>query len=127
MRRLLLSLCIMAIVCGFISPAPASAQQSMNFWLGGFVPRGEDARARSGSRSDDVLVNNLNFLAFNLKDFAGATVGAEWVTELGDRFDAGLGLGFYRRTVRSVYRDFVNSDQSELDQNLRLRIAPFTA
>jgi hypothetical protein len=125
MRRLLLSLGATAVILSL--PAPARAQQSVNFWLGGFVPHGEDARARSNGASSDVLVNNLDFLAFRLNDFNGGTVGVDWDVQLNHWVDAGLGIGFYRRTVPSVYRDFVNADQSEIEQDLRLRIVPFTA
>jgi hypothetical protein len=103
-------------------PSIASAQQSLNFSVGGFVPRGEDGRDR-----DDVLVNNLDFLAFNIKDFSGATVGAEWLTSLGDKFEAGLGTGYYARTVPTVYLDFVNSNGTEIEQDIKLRVVPFTA
>jgi hypothetical protein len=59
MRRML----GIAVFLGVVMPATSYAQQqSINFSLGGFVPRGEDART-----SGDVLVNNLDFLAFNIK------------------------------------------------------------
>ena len=36
-------------------------------------------------------------------------------------------LGYYSRTVPSVYEDFVDDDGTELQQDLRLRIVPFMA
>jgi len=122
MRRLLLSLSATALVTAFIAPGTTYAQQSVNLWIGGFAPRGEDART-----NDDVLVNNLDFLSFDIKDFNGVTVGGEWLVALGDRFDAGLGLGLYSKTVTSVYADFVNANGLEIEQDLKLRIVPFTA
>jgi len=119
MRRTLLAF---AIVAAVMTPSIASAQQSLNFSVGGFVPRGEDGRSR-----DDVLVNNLDFLAFNIKDFSGAAVGAEWLTGLGDNFEAGVGAGFYARTVPAVYLDFVNANGTEIEQDIKLRVVPFTA
>jgi outer membrane protein W len=109
------------------TPSLAHAQQSLNLSFGGFVPRGEDARVRDGGRSSDVLVNNLDFLAFDLKDFNGVTANAEYLVGLGEHLDAGLGVGLYRRTVPSVYADFVNVNGAEIQQDLRLRIVPFTA
>jgi hypothetical protein len=103
-------------------PSVASAQQSLNFSVGGFVPRGEDGRDR-----DDVLVNNRDFLAFDIKDFNGAAFGAEWLAGLGDKFEAGLGTGYYARTVPTVYLDFVNDNGTEIEQDLKLRVVPFTA
>jgi hypothetical protein len=103
-------------------PTTASAQQSINFTIGGFAPRAVDARSQ-----DDVLVNNLDFLAFNIKDFNGATFGGEWLTGLGDKFEAGLGLGYYQRSTPAIYNQFVNADGSEIEQDLKLRVVPFTA
>lgn len=113
---------VLAFTAFLAAPAAAHAQQSVNFFLGGFVPRAEDARDRN-----DVLVNNLDFLAFRLRDFSGPTVGAEWLVALADQVEAGLGVGLSSRTVPSVYADLVNSNGREIEQELRLRIVPFTA
>ena len=118
MRRMILA--VAAVV--LLVPTVASAQQSINFSVGGFVPRGVDGRDR-----EDVLVNNLDFLAFNIKDFNGATFGAEWLTSLGKNFEAGLGTGYYARTVPTVYLDFVNLNGTEIEQDIKLRVVPFTA
>lgn len=122
MRRLFLSLSAVALVAGFITTPAASAQQSFNVYVGRFTPRAIDARTEG-----DVLVRNVDFLEFNIKDFSGATVGGEWLVRMGDLFEAGLGVGFYTRTVPSVYRDFVNNNGTEIDQDLKLRVVPFTA
>jgi opacity protein-like surface antigen len=126
MRRSILAAvkgCAMfAVMVLVLSPASASAQQTVNFTIGGFVPRGEDSRS-----PDDVLVNNRDFLSFNIKDFNGATIGGEWLTNVSDMFEAGLGLGFYQRTSPAVYTRFVNADGSEIEQDLKLRVVPFTA
>ncbi|HEY5619176.1 MAG TPA: hypothetical protein VIK60_14640 [Vicinamibacterales bacterium] len=101
------------------SVQPAAAQQTLNFSLGYFTVRGEDARVEG-----DVLNDNRNFLVFDVSDFNGATVGAEWLVPLGEYFEAGAGLSFSRRTVPSVYADFVDIDGSEIEQDLRLRLIP---
>src|SRR5262245_23609602 len=126
MRRFTVTLALAALIGVFAAPA-AYAQQSVNFWVGGFVPSGESTRGHNTGASDDVLVNNLDFLAFNIHDFNGGTVGGDWLVRLGEHFDAGLGLGFYQSTTPSVYRFFTNADGSEIEQNLRLRVVPFTA
>jgi hypothetical protein len=113
---------MLVVAACLVTPAAASAQQSLNLWVGGFAPRAEDARTR-----DDVLVNNLSALAFNIKDFNGPTVGGEWLAGLGDRFEAGLGAGFYSRSVPSVYLNFVNANGTEIEQSLNLRVVPLTA
>jgi outer membrane protein W len=131
MRRLFISLSaftVVALVAGFVAPPMAAAQQSVNLFIGGFVPRSLDARsAANGQVSDDVLANDQNFLAFNTQDFNGATFGGEWLVGLGNKIEAGLGIGFYQRTVPSVYISQVNSDGTEIAQDLKLRVIPFTA
>jgi outer membrane protein W len=110
------------VVLGFIGTPVASAQQQVSFSVGGFSPRSADSRG-----PDDVLVNNLDFLAFKVSDFGGPLFGAEYLMALGDHFDAGFGVGFYQRTVPTVYTDFTNSNGSEIQQDLKLRVVPFTA
>ena len=82
---------------------------------------------RENGASNDVLVRNLDFLAFKIGDFTGGTFGGEYLVGLGHWFDAGLGVGVYQRTVPSVYRSQVNANGSEIEQDLKLRIVPFTA
>jgi len=109
------------VICASVaaSAQPAFAQQTLNFSLGYFTVRGEDARVEG-----DVLTANQSLLAFDLSEFNGATVGGEWLVPLGEYFEGGAGLAFSRRTVHSVYQDFVDDDGSEIDQDLRLRIVP---
>jgi hypothetical protein len=98
---------------------PAAAQQTVNLNLGYFAVRGEDARV-----NDDVLNENLNFFAFDVNDFNTMSIGGEWLVPLGSYLEAGAGIGFTRRTVPSVYNDFLDSDGSEIEQDLRLRTVP---
>lgn len=107
--------------------SPAAAQQSVNLYLGAFSPLSEDSRSRSDGRSDDVLVNNLNVFDFEIDDFDSVTFGGEWLVALGNHAEAGLGLGFYSDSVDSVDRDQINEDFSEIEQEFKLRIVPFTA
>src|ERR1700738_2111278 len=104
MRRLLLSLGIVGLVTGVLAPAPGYAQQSVNFYVGGFVPRSLDARA-----AGDVLVNDnyltcvdpFNCLSFRLSDFRTATVGGEWEFPLISHLDGSLGIGISSKSVES--------------------------
>ncbi len=119
------------LVFGWLAVAPASAQQSLNLWVGGFVPQSKDARGttRHGV-GDDVLVNNLDctqcFL-FDINDFNGVTVGGEWLFGMGRWLEGGLGIGLYSKTVASTYAHFVDADGSEVEQDLKLRIVPLSA
>ena len=128
MRRRLLTSIAVLLTFGFIAAPEASAQQSINIFLGGFVPRSLDARA-----ADDVIYQDSLFLStlrsrrgIDISEFNQVTIGGEWLVGMGP-FEAGLGLGFYQRTVPTVYTEFVNSNGSEIEQDLKLRIVPFTA
>jgi len=122
MRRLIPAGLVTLVVLGIVGTPAASAQQQVSFSIGGFSPRSETSRS-----ADDVLVNDLDFLAFRVGDFSGPLFGAEYLAGLGDNFDAGIGVGFYQRTVPTVYNDFVNVNGSEIEQDLKLRVVPFTA
>ena len=119
---MLVMVVILVMLVIFVRAAPAQAQQQpVTLTLGYFAVRGEDARI-----SDDVLVENLDLFAFRLGDFNNASAGAEWLMGLGEYVEAGVGLGFYRRTVASTYGDLVDVDGSEIEQDLKLRVIPFT-
>lgn len=98
------------------------ARQSIGFNIGYFTVKGEDSRV-----DGDVVNENLPGFAIQVKDFNGATFGGEWLIAAGDYLEAGAGVGFYRRTVPSVYRDYQNTDGSEIEQDFKLRIVPITA
>jgi outer membrane protein W len=98
---------------------PAHAQQTVNFTLGYFHPLGHESRG-----PDDVLNINHSFLAFDLDEFGGASLGGEWLVGLGRFFEAGAGVSYTGQTVPSVYRDFIDSDGTEIDQDLELRMVP---
>ncbi len=114
------------------SPASAQVVQSVQFGGGLFWPKGEDGRA-----TGDVLVSNLtnkgtipgytDALVFEIKDFKAGNVVGEWNVTFGDRVEVGASVGFYTRSVPSVYRDFVDLDGTEIEQDLKLRIMPVMA
>jgi hypothetical protein len=99
--------------------APASAQQTFNLTVGYFTVTGEDART-----DDDVLNEHRNFLEFEVDEFNGPVFGGEWLVPLGGFVEAGAGIGFSRRSVSSVYSRLIDSDGTEIDQDLRLRLIP---
>jgi hypothetical protein len=59
--------------------------------------------------------------------FTGVSLGGEYLVGLGNNLEGSLGLGFYQRTVPAFYTDSVNANGSEIVQDLRLRVVPFTA
>ncbi len=117
LRRLIVSAIASAAVVGVFGSAPASAQdQTINFFVGGFVPPNLYDRG-----INDVVYQDTAFLALDTRRFSGPTVGGEYLVGLGDLFDAGFGIGVYARTVHASDIDFV------ADSDLKLRIIPITA
>lgn len=114
------SFAVVAVMAG-AGGAQAQVTQSVNLGAGYFMARGEESR-----HADDVLLEDLQSLAFEVKDFNGGLLQGEWLIGFGDRVEFGLGAGFYQRTVPSVYANFVDSDGSEIEQDLKLRIVPIT-
>jgi opacity protein-like surface antigen len=122
----------LVLALALLTPALAQAQivrvsrgesrNAIGFNIGYFAVRGVDSRV-----ADDVLLADLNDLAFEVDDFNGATFGGEWLFGLGDYLEGGLGLGFYQRTVPSVYANLTDSDGTEIAQELKLRVVPMTA
>ena len=110
-----------ALAVGVLSADTAFAQQSLNFSLGYFTVRGEDARV-----DGDALVANRALYLFDFSDFNTASLGAEWVAPLGDYVEVGAGIGFTSRAVDTIYDDFVRPDESEIEQTLKLRVVPIT-
>ena len=115
---------VLAVLAGLLlTPAAAYAQsQAVSFNVGFFIPKGESTRA-----NDDVLIAELNSsdpLLFEVSDFRGGNFGAEWLVGLGDYLDAGFGASYYSRTVPSIYEFSVRESGQEIEQELRLRIAP---
>jgi hypothetical protein len=131
MRKILL----LAVFAAF-TPALASAQirqvssstadgaNTVNFTIGYFALKGLDARV-----ADDVLLGDLQNgqpLLFEVKDFNSATIGGEYLFGIGSNVEAGVGLGFYQRTVPSVYANLTHPNGDEIQQDLKLRTIPVT-
>jgi len=112
---------VLLLACTALVPATASAQQTINFSLGLFTPRGADARV-----AGDVLNANTTFLFFEVKDFKSASIGGEWLVPFGEFFEGGVGIGFSRKTVPTVYTAFEDNFGEEIQQELRLRQVPIS-
>lgn len=117
-----IGLFVVAAMAAGSGSAQAQVTHSVNLGAGYFMVRGEESRD-----ADDVLLEDLQSLAFEVKDFNGGLLSGEWLIGFGDRVEFGVGTGFYQRTVPSVYADFVDSDGTEIEQDLKLRIVPVTA
>jgi len=122
----------LVVAAAILAPSAAQAQirqvstsdhtQAIGFTLGGFFPKGLDSRD-----AEDVLLKDKADLVFNIGDFKGASLSGEWLFALGDFIEAGVGAGFYQRTVPSVYKEFTHDSGNEIEQDLKLRVVPVTA
>ena len=123
---------VLALAAGLLGVAPvASAQDSslaINF--GYFALRGQDSRVTGDILNAERCIDTTfacEPLLFQVKDFNNGTIGADWVIGLGDYFEATAGIGYYQETVPSIYEFVTNSDGSEIQQDLKLRVVPITA
>jgi hypothetical protein len=120
-RTTVASLVAVAVIS---AAAPVEAQvkrinQTASLNVGYYALRAEDARP-----AGDVLVENLNFLSFDPKALNGATFGGDYFVGVNDWMDFGVGLGYYKRTAPSVYREYISADGYEVPQDLKLRVMP---
>jgi hypothetical protein len=129
MRRLFIAASALALVIGLMPTFEASAQQSVNLFIGGFAPQDLDSRD-----PNDVLFKNSGFLAtdpfspaFDVGKFNGVTVGGEWLAAIGRYAEAGLGVSFYQQTVPTVDALSTYPDGALIAQELQLRVIPFSA
>ena len=113
---------IVALVGVFSADAAFAQQQSLNFSLGYFAVRGEDARVEG-----DALVVNRDLYLFDVADFNGPSIGADYLVGLGDYFEVGAGIGYTSRAVDTIYDLFERPDGSEIEQQLKLRVVPMMA
>jgi len=119
-RSLLIAVAVVVAALGL--PTTAAADNVFGMNIGYFFTRDADGRS-----SDDVIWNNLDFLAFYPDEFDGFTFGGEYYFGLGDYIEVGGGVSYYQESVWSVYADYVDDDGTEIEQDLKLRIVPVTA
>jgi Outer membrane protein beta-barrel domain len=128
-RRAIVGLSLVA-VSAVAAPAAQAQDQSFGVTLGYFVLRSEDGRVAgdvlNANRCIDVTFD-CEPLLFDVSDFNGGSIGAEWLFGIGDYLEAGAGIGFSQRTVPSVYEFLQADDGSEIEQELKLRMVPITA
>lgn len=126
--------CAAGLVAAAAALAPTTAQaqitrvgssdhrQAIGIALGEFFLRGLDSRD-----PDDTILADHDSLLFELKDFNHGTVDGEWLVGLTDYLEAGVSVGYYQKSVATIYRDVTNTNGSEIEQELKLRIVPLTA
>jgi hypothetical protein len=142
-RALILVGGVLAGVAATAMPASAQVVHSISFGAGMFTPRSEDNRT-----TGDVWYADLNqpvafydvngkpvtgSLAFDIKSFRSLPVYGEWHIGFGNHVEVGVSGGYANQTVKSAYRDLVNSngsdnpaDWTEITQDLRLQTIPIS-
>jgi hypothetical protein len=120
----------LAIAATVAMASPALAQdQGFTVSLGYFGPTGADGRVNGDVLNADRCID-VTFacepLLFSVGDFGGFIINGEYVFGLGKFFEASGGVGFYQRTVPSVYSNLTYPDGSEIRQDLKLRTVPIT-
>ena len=128
-RRMVAGLAVIA-AAAVLAPAAHAQDSSLGFNLGYFTLRGADSRT-GGDVLNAGLCIDATFacepLLFEVDDFNGATFGAEYILGIGDYFEASAGIGFYQRTVPSIYEGWTDIDGTEIEQDLKLRVIPYSA
>lgn len=123
---------LLLVLASMSAPAQAQVVQSLHLSGGLFVPRGYDARA-----AQDVLVENFQSLDFRKcvapdrtscirREFTTGDLQGEWLVGFGDHVEFGVGVGFYSSGAPTVYLDYTHPDNSEIEQDLSLRVVPIT-
>ena len=106
-----------------VSSSGSDGNSTIQFNIGYFALKGLDSRV-----NEDVLVGDLisaQPLLFDIKDFNGVHLGGEYLIGFG-RIEAGVGLGYTQRTVPTVYARLTHSDDTEIEQDLKLPTIPVT-
>ena len=114
---------MLACVMTGVSARPAHAQQTLNLSVGYVMLPGE------GRVATDVLLIEHADLLFEVNDFNGRTIGGEWLRPFWNRYEFGVGLSHWQRTVDTIHARLVNSDGTSVPRQMGLRQLPiaFTA
>jgi len=119
------------LLLGFVAVStPAQAQdQGFSVSFGYFSPRGEDGRVSGDVLNADRCIDTAFVcepLLFEVDDFGGFSFGGEYLVGIGKYIEAGAGVGFYQQTVPAIYDLVTRPDDTEIEQDLKLRIVPIT-
>jgi hypothetical protein len=112
-----------------LSPLDATAQMAQGNGYTFGVPKGS-LSLRFGyarpSANSDVFRFTSEHLTLDRNDFAGFTVAGDAGLFIKPRLEATFGVGFSSRRAESNYRDFVDTDDLEIEQETTFRRIPLT-
>lgn len=89
---------------------------SIGIKIGYFMPHGKS----------DLWDYNAELLTMSVEDFNSTSVGIEFNFSLNNYFDISFGADFYRRSVPTEYRDWIDEEGYPIEQTISLRIVPLT-
>ena len=119
----------LAILLGFIWTPSASAQQSVDFYMGGFVrirwTRADPTTCSSRTVRSLSTFNSVN--GIDVSELNGFTFGGDYLIGIGRFAEVGGGIGYYQRSIGTYYTNLVNDNGTEIVQELKLRIVPLNA
>jgi opacity protein-like surface antigen len=96
--------------------APASADSSLDVRVGGFFPEAKG----------DIFADARELFDARKHDWRGVTGGVEFNLGIAERFELGIGVDGYSRSLDTSYRDYVRPNDTEIRQTLRLTVVPLS-
>jgi hypothetical protein len=122
MRRAILSLTLLGLLVASAGRADAGG---VDLRIGGFFPRARDCGIPSNQHAEYTLFQDDCELYFvQQSDFDGVYGGIEFNQVLTNYVEIGVSYDYYSRTTDTSYRDYTRPDGGEIQQSLRLRVAP---
>lgn len=98
---------------------PASAGEpdhAFQLRFGGFFPSGDES----------LWAENEEVFTLRASEFRDPIWGMSVISSMTDHAEIGFGIDFYRATVRSGYRDYVDADGFAILHDTELRMVPLT-
>lgn len=129
LRKTLFALLAVVLFGAAFAPAARAQSQAVSLNIGYFTVRPVDARAPTDIAVNELVTGgSIDLLDYRLKDFNRVTFGGDWLFGLGNFLEGGVGIAYYNSgNVPSVSLNFVNTNGSEITQDLKLRVVPVTA
>lgn len=116
-----------ALVLCVAGAAPLHAQSGNGYLFGrpqgSLTLRGGFSGASANSDLFDDMTNNLTL---RRRDFSGLSVGGELAVSATESLDLSLDAGYVSTSKLSHYRDFVDTNNGEIEQTTSLRRVPVT-
>jgi outer membrane protein W len=104
------------------SSSANTTRNTVSFSIGYFGLKGIESRD-----PDDVILGDLvndQPLLFEVNDLNGPTFAGEYLFAVSRNIEVGVGLGFSQKSIQTVYANITHPNDSEIEQELKLRQIP---